>query len=523
MLVYDMAEARHSSSSPFLLKGLFRKPLILLALLVAAGSAQAQKYIEYASGMGSRDPNDGAVWILYRGVKATHEGMVLEADSAHYDTRENSFTAFDNVAIQLSDTTFIYGNELYYDGNARVLDIWADTVVLIDGETQLLANHLTYERNRAVAYYTEWGYGTSGDRNLFSRQGEYNSELKQFYIYNDVWLSDSTSELYTDTLLYNTETSVAHFESLTRIYTDSATIFSALGDYNTETRYAVSYRSSHVESKGQSIDSDTLFYDSQLQYGKAYGHVVIVDTANQATCTGRYGETSQAEHYSLVTDSAHVLFVDEGDSLFLHADTIYVVTDSADDLQSVRAFHRVKVYRRDAQAMCDSVFYSAVDSTAWLYGVPVLWYDHYQCVADTIEVLLDTAGARRAWLRSSCFAMQQVDREKFNQLKGHQGVVYLKNGEPEWADVEGNAQMVFYITDEDSAGRTVLVGVNAGVGSSMRIYFDSTRAPSRVVTFDNPDMNTYPVGSLPEEWKRLKDFKWHADRRPRKPEDVFVW
>ena len=488
-----------------------------------AVGAQAQKLIEYTAGMGSRDPENADVWILYRSVHATHEGMILESDSAHYNTRENSFTAFRNVAIQLTDTTFIYGDRLFYDGNTRVVDIWADTVVLIDGGTQLLANHLTYERNRSTAYYTQWGYGSSEDRTLFSRQGQYNSDLKQFYIYNDVVLTDSTMRLVTDTLLYNTETAVAHFESPTTIYSDSSTIYSELGDYNTETRYSISYRRSHVDNQGRTIDSDTLYYDEHLEYGKAWGHVVIVDSVNELTCTGRYGETSQADRFSFVTDSAHVLFVDNGDSLFLHADTVYVTNDTANQLQTVRANHHVKLYRRDAQAMCDSAFYRAGDSTLLLYKEPVLWYEHYQCVADTIELLHDSNGVRRAWLRSSCFALQQVDKEKFNQLKGHQGTVYFRKGEPDYADVEGNAQMVYYITEEDSTGRTLLVGVNAGVGSTIRIYFDSTRAPVRVVTLDNPDMKTYPVGLLPDDMKRLPDFRWLPQRRPRKPEDVFVW
>ena len=106
--------------------------------------------------MGSRDPNNGDIWVLYRRVKAVHEGMTLTSDSAHYNTRENSFTAFGSVVIKLSDTTFIYGDRLYYDGITRVVDIWDDTVVLVDGRTQLLANHVTYERNKATAYYTEW-------------------------------------------------------------------------------------------------------------------------------------------------------------------------------------------------------------------------------------------------------------------------------------------------------------------------------------------------------------------------------
>ena len=130
---------------------------------------------------------------------------------------------------------------------------------------------------------------------------------------------------------------------------------------------------------------------------------------------------------------------------------------------------------------------------------------------------------QRAWLRTACFAVQQVDREKFNQLKGRQGIVYFNDGEPQYADVLGNAQMVYYITEDDSISGPTLLGVNVGMGTDMRIYFDTTRAPSRVVTYDKPDLKTYPISMVPEEWRRLKDFQWLAKRRPRKPQDVFVW
>ena len=492
-------------------------------MLATAAGLQAQKLIEYTSGMGSRDAEHPSVWILYDGVVATHEGMILVADSAHYNTEENSFTAYVGVHITLTDTTTITGDRLYYDGNSRVLDIWADTVVLIDGGTVLKANHLTYERNRATAYYTKWGYATSDDRRLYSRQGEYNSNVKEFYIYNDVRLSDSTMLLVTDTLVYNTESKVAHFESPTHIYSDSSIIYSELGDYNTDTRFAISFRGSHVDNQGRMIDSDTLYYDEVLEYGKAFGNVIIVDSINDITCTGRYGETHQKQRFSFVTDSALVLFIDGGDSLFLHGDTVYVTNDSLNQLVTVRANYKVKVFRRDAQAMCDSAFYSATDSTLTLYQDPVLWYDHYQCLADTLSLLHDSNGIVRAYLRSNCFAIQQVDREKFNQLKGRQGVVYFTDGEPDYVDIIGNAQMVFYITEEGEDGYEQLVGVNAGVGTDMRIYFDTTRSASRVVTYDKPDMQTYPVLRLPEELKRLPGFRWLTSRRPRQPRDVFKW
>lgn len=500
-----------------------RIAVFIILLLGTAGICRTQKLIEYSSGMGSRDPNNGDIWILYRGVKALHEGMTLASDSAHFNTKENNFTAYGHVVITLTDTTFIYGDRLFYDGNRRVVDIWDDTVIMIDGSTQLLANHVTYERNRATAYYTDWGHATSRSRSLDSREGQYNSNLKEFFIYREVVLSDSSMTLFTDTLIYSTVTEVAHFESPTYIYSDSSVIYSELGNYNTATHFAISFRASHVDNQRRTIDSDTLYYDEEQRYGKAFGRVKIVDSVNNITCSGRYGETSQAQGFSFVTDSAMVVFVDQGDSLFLHADTVYVTTDTNNHLHTVRANYHVKVFRFDAQAMCDSAFYAASDSMLSLYGNPFLWYEHYQCSADTIELAHDTSGVRQAWLRSSCFAMQQVDREKFNQLKGRQGIVYFSMGEPQYADVMGNAQMVFYITERDSLGEEFLLGVNAGMGTDIRIYFDTNRAPRRVVAFDKPDMQTYPVSLLPDEWRRLKDFQWLTARRPRRPEDVFIW
>lgn len=503
--------------------GKWKAAVLFTFLFLLLPVAKGQRLIEYTSGMGSRDPMRPEVWILYQDVVAMHEGMQLEADSAHYDTERNSFTAFRNIVITLTDTTTIYGDRLYYDGNTRVIDIWADTVVLIDGGNILKANHLTYERNSSTAYYNEWGHGTSEDRTLDSRQGQYNSLAKVFYIYNDVQLTDSTMRLNTDTLVYTTEDKIAHFRSATHIYSDSSTIYSELGEYNTDTRFAISYHASHVENLGHMIDSDTLYYDEIVEYGRAYGNVKIKDIDNDITCLGRYGETNRKLRFSFVTDSALVLFVDSGDSLYLHGDTVYLTTDTTNHLATVRANYKVKVYRRDAQAMCDSAFYNAHDSTLTLYRDPVVWYEHYQCTADTIELHHDTSGVKIVYLRTGCFAVEQVDRDKFNQLKGRQGIVYFLEGNPTYADILSNAQMVYYITDEAVDGNLQLVGANVGIGTDMRIYFDSTHAASRVVTYDKPDLQTYPVMELPEEMKHLSDFRWLTARRPRSPEDVFKW
>lgn len=515
---------------------LLKRILCIVAFGVGLLPLQAQKLITYEAGMGTRDPENADVWILYKRVRAEHEGMVLHADSALLNTVHNDFTAYGRIRIEITDTTTIFGDRLFYDGNSRVVDIWADTVRLVDGKTVLKTNHLSYDRNTATATYNNWGRTVNEDKCLVSRIGHYNSETKKVFIYVGVVLNDSNMRMETDTLIYDMNSHVADFWSPTHIYTDSAVMYSELGSYNTDLQYAHSVKSSQVRNGEKVLTCDTLHYYEATEFGRAIGHVVLEDTVNDITCMGRYGETDQAHHTSFVTDSALVIFVSRDvsgdslrrrpvvpDTLYLHADSVLVRNDSARRFVSVMAHHHVKVFRRDAQAMCDSAFYSVPDSLLQMYYNPVLWYEGYQCAADTIEILHNAAGVHRAYLRTNCFNVEQLDAEKYNQIKGRNGIVYFTaEGEPDYADVIGNAEMVYYITEDDEAGRTYLVGVNVGIGSDMRIYFKD-RAPARVVTMGKPDMRTYPYDQLEPEKRQLSNFRWLEERRPHSPQDVFRW
>lgn len=488
----------------------------------------AQKLITYEAGMGTRDLSDPDVWILYQRVRAQHDGMVLHADSALLNTVRNDFTAFGHIKIEISDTTTIYGDQLYYDGESRILDIWDDTVKMVDGKTVLKTDHIQYDRYAALAVYDTWGWTTNKDKSMTSKVGYYNTDTKIFDIYFDVVLQDSSMRLETDTLTYCTTTHLAEFWSPTHIYTDSTTMYSEMGTYNTELRYAHSMKSSEIHNGEKHLTCDTLHYYENTEFGKAIGHVVLIDTVNDVISTSNYAETRQQEHISFVTDSALVRFVtkDEdnpnavSDTLYLHADSIFVQNDSARHFKSVTAFRHVKMYRADGQGMCDSAFYSAQDSLLEMFYNPVVWYENYQCTADTISVKHDSAGARIGYLKSNSFSVEKVDLEKYNQLKGRNSILYFEKGEPNYADILGSAEMIYYITDEDSFGKKSLVGVNVGVGSDMRIYFNN-RAPKRVVTMGKPDMSTYPLEQLSEEKRKLTHFRWLEDERPKEPMDVF--
>lgn len=506
----------------------------LLFVLMSAMPLFAQKLITYEAGMGTRDMNDPDTWVLYQRVRAEHDGMVLYADSALLNQVVNDLTAFGHIKIVLSDTTFIYGDQIYYNGESRVLDIWDDTVRLIDGKTTLKTDHLSYDRYSSIATYDTWGITVNKDKRMVSDYGYYNSDSKTFYIYQNVTLNDSNMRMETDTLVYNTNTHLAEFWSPTHIYTDSSTMYSESGTYNTEARYAFSSKASEVHNAEKHLYCDTLHYYEETEFGRAIGNVMLIDTVNDIISTSRYAETDQTKRTSFVTDSALVRFVSHNDedsaqvddkpvdTLYLHADSILVTNDSARQFQTVIAHQHVKIFRGDSQAMCDSVYYSVPDSLLQMFGTPVVWYNHYQATADTIEVYHDSAGAKEAHLLGNSLCVEQIDPDKFNQVQGRKTNVYFKEGEPDYADILGNAEMVYYITDEDPFGHLMLIGVNVGKGSDMRVYFVD-RAADRVVTMGSPDMDTYPLDKLESEKRKLSNFHWYESQRPRKPLDVFLW
>lgn len=500
-----------------------RFSILLLLLFAFPFVSMSQKIIEYSAGMGSRNADDPDVWILYDGVVASHEGMVLHADSAMLNTVDNDFTAYQNVRIDLSDTSFIYGDQLYYDGNARIVDIWDDTVIFIDGETVLKTPHLMFDRNTNVATYTTWGHSVKNDCTLDSREGTYNSDTKIFNIYRNVVLQDSASRLLTDTLIYNTVTEVVDFVSPTHIFSDSTVLYSEQGSYDTKSRYAYSTKASQVQTEEKILTCDTLHYFVNTKYGKAFGNVRLRDTVNDVVCMGRYGETDQQRMLSFVTDSAVVVYVYEGDTVFMHADSLLVANDTSHRLKSIIAHHHVKSYRTDIQTMCDSSFFSVPDSLIQLFYDPVVWYESYQCTSDTIDIFHGDHGVRRVDLKSNSLTIAIVDTLKYNQLKGKKSVVYFTDeGEPSYADILGNAQMVYYLTEEDSLHNQSLIGVNAGVGSDMRIYFKD-RKPDRLVTYGSPEMQAFPIDKFPLDQQRLPGFRWLDKRRPKSRMEIFMW
>ena len=115
--------------------------------------------------------------------------------------------------------------------------------------------------------------------------------------------------------------------------------------------------------------------------GEVYGNMSLIDTAQHVTLQGEYGYYNEQTGYAFATDSARFLEYSQGDTLFLHADTLQMYTfnlNTDSTFRETRAYHKVRMYRTDVQGVCDSLVFSSKDSCLTMYYDPILWINNQQ-------------------------------------------------------------------------------------------------------------------------------------------------
>lgn len=480
---------------------------------------------------------------LIGNVQLKHENALMFCDSAHLYTDGNYFDAFSNVHIQQGDTLHVYGDFLKYDGNTKLSKIRRN-VKLINNEAVLTTDSLDYDRNTEIAHYFYQGKIVDNENVLTSIHGYYHSKTKDYYSIDSVKLVNPDYVMTCDTLRYNTESEVAFFLGPTKIVGDSNLIYCENGWYNTKTNKSQYNKNAYLENGNQRIKGDSLFYDRNLKYGKAFKNVSIIDSTENIILKGHYAYYNEETENSLLTDSALFIQLDEKndtilildsldnedhftrkefitsyDSLVLHSDTLrsIVVKDSAGEYKILKAYHHVKMYKNDFQGMCDSLTYNLRDSVIRLYKVPVIWSGVNQLTANFIEIHTKDSKPDYIVLDSLGFIISQEDSIKYNQIKGKRITGYFKDDKLYKIFVEGNGQTLYYPKDKDE-----IIGVNKAICSNLIIYVTDGEF-DKILFLTQPDATMYPTEELPKEELKMKDFKWYDFMRPVNIYDVFRW
>jgi len=452
--------------------------------------------------------------ILNGDVCFRHDSSYMYCDSAYFFEQTNSLEAFSNVRMEQGDTLFVYGDYLFYDGNTQVAYL-RENVRMENGQVTLFTDSLNYERIPNIGYYFEGGLIVDSLNQLSSFYGQYSPETKLAVFNDSVRLENTDFTLYSDTLHYDTQSKIATILGPSVIVSDSGTIHTSRGWYDTVNNTSLLLDQSQVESGEKILIGDSIFYNRDTGMGEVYGNMSLIDTAQHVTLQGEYGYYNEQTGYAFATDSARFLEYSQGDTLFLHADTLQMVTvDSI--YREIKAYYGVRFYRTDMQGVCDSMQFNTRDSVLYMYTEPVLWNEQYQLYGDTIAIYMNDSTIEYAHVIQFAFAAQHVDSSYYNQLKGNDLKAYFEGQAVHQIDVAGNAESIFYPLEKDGAK----VGMNETKSGFLTIWVKDNKL-DKLKIWPNPVGTMTPIPDLKPDQKMLKDFYWFDYLRPKNKDDIY--
>ena len=183
----------------------------------------------------------------------------------------------------------------------------------------------------------------------------------------------------------------------------------------------------------------------------------------------------------------------------------------------VRAFYNVRIYREDVQMVCDSAHYNGRDSIVTLCGDPVCWNEDQQVSADTITVYFKNEEIDHIHGVGNAIAIKQEGLNEYNQLAGKEMFAFLKDGDINIVEVNGNAETIFYPREDDGT----YLGLNKTQSSFVKIFFEDRNIHHVLFTTATTGV-MIPMSQTVEQDRYLLTFFWADHERPRQPGDIFL-
>ena len=474
-------------------------------------------FLEHADYLVADEKISTEYQILRGNVIFRKEGVFMYCDSAYFYDSSNSLDAFGNVKMIQGDTLFVYSDVMYYSGTDEIAQLRYN-VKLENKDMTLYTDSLDYDMVANLGYYFEGGRIVDSENELVSIYGQYDPDTKDSEFLFDVELRNEKYIMRTDTLHYNTATHIANIVGPTTIVSDSNIIYSQRGWYNTETDKATLYdRSLLVGNNGIKLTGDTLYYDRVAGYGEAFSNMILTDSVHNSILDGDYGFHNERENRSFATIRARAREISEGDTLYLHGDTIrtYMLEDSS---RVMIAEPNVRFFRFNMQGICDSMTYVQRDSMLYMDRHSIIWSGNRQITGNSIDIHMNDSTVDYALLPDYGFMAELIEDVYFNQLSGKEMKAYFVNQELRQLDVSGNVQLIMYPMEEDSTYNKLVDAES----SYMIVLLKPQQEIDKITMWPEVTGNVTPLYLAKKSQYYLAGFAWYDVLRPKSPDDIFI-
>ncbi|MBR6262253.1 MAG: hypothetical protein IKR05_03455 [Prevotella sp.] len=480
-------------------------------------------------------------------VKFRHRGTVLYCDSAYFKQQENTFQAFGHVRMLQGDTLEIKCDTAFYDGRAdgEMVHAQSNVIVIHRKTSELHTDNLVYDRKFDIVYYDQGGNYADKAKGmtLSSDWGKYNLTTKEAEFFYDVTLKTKTHVITTDTLFYESETQKAHVMGGKTIYPPNggspswskSVIHSIRDGYDVETTNCFFYMDtdkvelfdkSSIANDIRTITGDSLFYDSNTKKSQGYGRVKYVDHKNKNQLLADAVDYDEKTGRGMATKNPVFMDFSQKDTLYMHADTIRVETfylDTDSMYRKVHCYKKVRMFRQDVQAVCDSMVVCSRDSSLTMYFDPIAWNANRQLLGDSIKVFMNDSTVREAHVMSKALSIEMMhDYEHpgkvyYNQITSKLMNAYFEDGQIQMSEAIGNVQTVYYPVEEKDSS---LIGMVYLETDTMRMFLGKERKLDKIWASKSEGV-LYPMTQIPPSKDFLPNFGWYDYIRPVGKDDIY--
>lgn len=258
---------------------------------------------------------------------AHHNGAVISCDSA-VRFSDTNWGFFGRVLVN-QDSIYIYGDSALYDGEGSMAEIFAPIIKVVDGDALLYTYNFKFNTEERIGTYVDGGVLVHDDNIIESMRGFYNARTHDIICVDDVELHGADYDMKSDSVIYNTDTEFAHFFTSSEIWNIDGDYLSADEGYYDKAidLYKVT-RNGYILTKEQEMWGDTLEYYRQDNHVIARGNIQMDDFENKMLGFGDYAEYWSDPDNAILTRNPSTISYDtsQSDSLFLRADTMYLLT-----------------------------------------------------------------------------------------------------------------------------------------------------------------------------------------------------
>lgn len=498
----------------------YLKIVFFLFIIAFSPSAFAQKKVKLkqADELKGGKINGEPVQKLKGNVVFVQNNTTIFCDSSYFFKKRNSLEAFGAVRIVEGDSVTITARKLEYDGNEKRAKLRNNVVFTKLAQATLYTDFLDYDRPQNEANYFNGGKLVDSINVLTSRKGYYDLNTNMASFKKNVKVTNPDYTMLSDSLQYNSKSKIIFFRtSTTVIKKDSSSIVYESGTYDTKTKRS-DLKSGVGESEEYKIVGKSYDLDDLHKVYKIRGDVVMTSKKENMVIYGQSSDAYKLKGITKIYDHAYIAKIDdEGDTLFIRADTL-VAIDSADPKKKrLLAYHDVRIFKSDLQGIADSLEYRSADSTIFFYEKPALWTQGNQMTSDSIHMVIKNNTIDKIYMIANCFVISRDTLLNFNQIKGRKMTAYFSNKKINRVVVMGNGESIYYALDEKDNS---FMGMNKIICSNITIRFKDGKV-NNLSFYIKPEASFIPPHELKVEDKTLKGFVWKENDRPTKNQVLY--